>query len=158
MRLGKVRALAKYIWHHKQAIFVGIILLEIIGIVGMTGLSTSLENGPLAEDYQRYMVNHDAVITELNRIELAQQEDLKPMQVLSSILMVMPEQVKCRHITVGNIHNGDWIILELETVDRNQLERYLSSLRRRPNFGTMRVEDLKDGARITVPMSEGVLW
>ena len=156
--MWKFRALAEYIVRHKQKAVGAVILLEIIGTAVMLWLNDSISSGKLEEDYQHYMANHDAVITELNLIELARQEDLRPVEALSSILMVMPEQVKCRHITVGNIHNGDWIILELETVDRNQLERYLSSLRRTPNFGTMRVEDLKDGARITVPKPEGVLW
>lgn len=156
--MWKFRVLVEYIVRHKQKAVGAVILLEIIGIAVMLWLNDSISSGKLEEDYQHYMANHDAVITELNLIELARQEDLRPVEALSSILMVMPEQVKCRHITVGNIHNGDWIILELETVDRNQLERYLSSLRRTPNFGTMRVEDLKDGARITVPEPEGVLW
>ena len=156
--MWKFRVLVEYIVRHKQKAVGAVILLEIIGTAVMLWLNDSISSGKLEEDYQHYMANHDAVITELNLIELARQEDLRPVEALSSILMVMPEQVKCRHITLGNIHNGDWIILELETVDRNQLERYLSSLRRTPNFGTMRVEDLKDGARITVPKPEGVLW
>ncbi len=158
MRLGKIRALAEYIVQHKPKALLGAILLEIIGIVGMLWLNNSISNVQLEEDYQRYMVNHDAVITELNRIELARQEDLKPVEALSSMLMVMPEQVKCRHITIGNFHNGDWIVMEVEAAERNMLESYLSSLRRTPNFGAMRVEDLVNGVRITVPMPEGFLW
>ena len=117
-----------------------------------------VSNGPLEEDYQRYMVNYDAVITELERIELARQEELKPVEALSSMLMVMPEQVKCRHITIGNLHNGDWIVMEVDAAEHNMLESYLSSLRRIPNFVSMRVEDLENGVRITVPMPEGFLW
>ena len=158
MRLGKIRALAEYIVQHKPKALGAVILLEIIGIVGMLWLNNSISNEQLEEDYQRYMANHDAVITELNRIELARQEDLKPVVALSSILMVMPEQVKCRHITIGNFHNGDWIVMEVDAAERNMLESYLSSLRRIPIFGAMRVEDLMNGVRITVPMPEGFLW
>ena len=158
MRLGKIRALAEYIVQHKPKALGAVILLEIIGIVGMLWLNNSISNEQLEEDYQRYMANHDAVITELNRIELARQEDLKPVVALSSILMVMPEQVKCRHITIGNFHNGDWIVMEVDAAERNILESYLSNLRRTPNFGAMRVEDLVNGVRITVPTPEGFLW
>ena len=74
------------------------------------------------------------------------------------MLIVMPEQVKCRHITIGNFHNGDWIVMEVDAAERNMLESYLSSLRRTPNFAAMRVEDLVNGVRITVPMPEGFVW
>ena len=158
MRLGKIRALAEYIVQHKPKALGAVILLEIIGIVGMLWLNNSISNVQLEEDYQRYMINHDAVITELNRIELARQEDLKPVEAISSMLIVMPEQVKCRHITIGNFHNGDWIVMEVDAAEHNILESYLSNLRRTPNFGAMRVEDLVNGVRITVPMPEGFLW
>ena len=158
MRLGKIRALAEYIVQHKPKALGALILLEIIGIVGMLRLNNSISNVQLEEDYQRYMANHDAVITELNRIELARQEDLKPVEALSFMLMVMPEQVKCRHITIGNFHNGDWIVMEVDAAERNMLESYLSSLRRTPNFAAMRVDDLVNGVRITVPMPEGFVW
>ena len=158
MRLGKIRALVEYIVRHKPKALGAVILLEIIGIAVMLWLNNSTSNEQMEENYQRYMANHDAVITELNRIELARQEDLKPVETLSSMLMVMPEQVKCRHITIGNYHNGDWIVMEVDAVERNILESYLSSLRRTPNFGAMRVEDLVNGVRITVPMPEGFLW
>lgn len=158
MRLGKIRALAEYIVQHKPKALGAVILLEIIGIVGMLWLNNSISNEQLEEDYQRYMANHDAVITELNRIELARQEDLKTVEALSSMLMVMPEQVKCRHITIGNFHNGDWIVMEVDAAERNMLERYLGNLRRTPNFAAMRVEDLMNGVRITVPMPEEFLW
>ena len=158
MRLGKIRALAEYIVQHKPKALGAVILLEIIGIVGMLWLNDSVSNGQMEEEYQRYMANHDAVITELNRIEMARQEDLKPVEALSSMLMVMPEQVKCRHITIGNFHNGDWIVMEVDAAERNMLESYLSSLRRTPNFAAMRVEDLVNGVRITVPMPEGFVW
>ena len=158
MRLGKIRALAEYIVQHKPKALGAVILLEIIGIVGVLWLNNSISNVQLEEDYQRYMINHDAVITELNRIELARQEDLKPVEAISSMLIVMPEQVKCRHITIGNFHNGDWIVMEVDAAEHNILESYLSNLRRTPNFGAMRVEDLVNGVRITVPMPEGFLW
>ena len=86
MRLGKIRALAEYIVQHKPKALGAVILLEIIGIVGMLLLNNSISSEQLEEDYQRYMANHDAVITELNRIELARQEDLKPVEALSSML------------------------------------------------------------------------
>ena len=158
MRLGKIRALAEYIVQHKSKALGAIILLEIIGIAVILWLNNSTSNEQLEEDYQRYMINHDAVITELNRIELARQEDLKPVEAISSMLIVMPEQVKCRHITIGNFHNGDWIVMEVDAAEHNILESYLSNLRRTPNFGAMRVEDLVNGVRITVPMPEGFLW
>ncbi|SFA70725.1 hypothetical protein SAMN05216587_101212 [Selenomonas ruminantium] len=158
MRLGKIRSLAEYIVQHKTRALGAVILLEIMGIVVMQWLNNSTSNEQLEENYQRYMANHDAVITELNRIELARQEDLKPVEALNSMLMVMPEQVKCRHITIGNLHNGDWIVMEVDTSERNMLESYLSSIRRTPNFAAMRVEDLVNGVRITVPMPEGFVW
>ena len=158
MRLRNIRAVTEYIIQNKAKAVGAVILLEILGIAGMLWLNDRVSNGPLEEDYQRYMANHDAVITELNRIELARQEDLKPVEALSSMLMVMPEQVKCRHITIGNFHNGDWIVMEVDAAERNMLESYLSSLRRTPNFAAMRVEDLVNGVRITVPMPEGFVW
>ena len=156
--MGKIRTLAEYIGLRKQKVVGSVILLEIIGIAVMMWLNHSTSNEQLEEDYQRYMANHGAVITELNRIELARQEELKPVEALSSMLMVMPEQVKCRHITIGNFHNGDWIVMEVDAAERNMLESYLSSLRRIPIFGAMRVEDFMNGVRITVPMPEGFLW
>ena len=91
IRLWKSRALAEYIVQHKQKAVGAVILLEIIGIAVMLWLNDSISNEQLEEDYQRYMTNHDAVITELNRIELARQEDLKPVEALSYMFMVMPE-------------------------------------------------------------------
>ncbi len=158
MRLGKIKKLAEYIIQHKAKAAGAVILLEIIGVAGMLWLNYSISNEQLEEDYQRYMTNHDAVITELNRIELARQEDLKPVEALSSMFMVMPEQVKCRHIIIGDFHNGDWIVMDVDAAERNLLESYLSNLRRTPNFVAMRVEDFENGVRITVPMPEGFLW
>ena len=112
MRLRNIRAVTEYIIQNKAKTVEAVILLEIIVVAGMLWLNYSISNEQLEEDYQRYMTNHDAVVTELNRIELARQEDLKPEEALSSMLMVMPEQVKCRHIIIGDFHNGDWIVMD----------------------------------------------
>lgn len=135
-----------------------VIAMEIAGIAGMAWLNKGAANKDMETDYQRYMANQEAVITELNRIELAKQEDLKPMEALSSMLLVMPEQVKCRHITIGNFHNGDWIVMELEAGEPDILEKYLSSLRKNQYFTGMRIADINDGVKVTVPMPEGFLW
>ena len=110
------------------------------------------------EDYQRYVSNREAVITELNRLEVARQEDIKPMEALSAMIMNMPQQVKCRHVTIGNFHNGDWIVMEVESGEKGVVEDYLSVLRKNQYFSGMRIEDIKDGVRVTVPMPEGFRW
>ena len=86
---------------HKQKAMLTVIVLEIMGIAFAVWLKAGAGNKTNDEDYQRYVGNREAVITELNRLEVARQEDIKPMEALSAMIMNMPQQVKCRHVTIG---------------------------------------------------------
>ena len=143
---------------HKQKAMLTVIVVEFMGIACAVMLKAGAENKSNDEDYQRYVSNREAVITELNRLEVARQEDIKPMEALSAMIMNMPQQVKCRHVTIGNFHNGDWIVMEVESGEKGVVEDYLSVLRKNQYFSGMRIEDIKDGVRVTVPMPEGFRW
>lgn len=142
----------------RQKIMLTVILLEVMGIACTVWLKAGAENKANNEEYLQYVDNREAVITELNRLEVARQEDIKPMEALSAIVMTMPQQVKCRRVTIGNFHNGDWIVMEVESGEKGAIEDYLSMLRKNQYFSGMRIEDIKDGVRVTVPMPEGFLW
>lgn len=143
---------------HRQKAMLTVIGLELMVIAFAVWLNAGADNKADNEEYQRYVGNREAVITELNRLEVARQEDIKPMEALSAMVMTMPQQVKCRHVTIGNFHNGDWIVMEVESREKGAVDDYLSTLRKNQYFSGMRIEDMKDSVRVTVPMPEGFLW
>lgn len=72
---------------HKQKAMLTVIVVEFMGIACAVMLKAGAENKTNDEDYQRYVGNREAVITELKRLELARQEDIKPIEALSAMIM-----------------------------------------------------------------------
>ena len=141
----------------RKRVLIGILGVEMLGIALGYLLMKGYEPGSvLAADYEAVIENQGMVRTELDRIEAARAEDLHMLEALTGLMSAMPEQVKLREITIGDFHNGDWIVAEAVSDDRAAMENYLGTLRQ--SFEEMRIADTEAGVRITVPMPEGYIW
>lgn len=136
-----------------------VLMMEVIGIiVGCWLMKTNEPGSVLAADYEAVAENQEKVRMELDRLRAAREEDLHVREAMAVLMAVLPEQVKLKDITIGDFHNGDWIVLEAVSKDRGAIESYLSTLRKKPGFEDIRIEDTDAGVRITVPMPEGFIW
>lgn len=136
-----------------------VLMLEVTGIaVGCWLLKTNEPGSVLAADYEAVAENQEKVSMELDRLRAAREEDLHVREAMMVLMAALPEQVKLMDITIGDFHNGDWIVIEAVSTDRGAMESYMSILRKSPGFEEMRVEDNAAGVKITVPMPEGFIW
>ena len=136
-----------------------IIVLELAGIAaGWCLLESNTPGSALATDYKATIEHQEEVRGELDRLAIAKEEDLHIRKAMTVLMSALPEQVKLKEITLGNFHNGDWIVTEAVSEDNTALESYISNLRQSPGFEDMRIEDTSTGVRITVTMPEGVKW
>ena len=136
-----------------------VLMMEVTGIaVGCWLMKTNEPGSVLMADYEAVAKNQEIVRTELDRLRTAREEDLHVREAMAVLMAALPEQVKLKDITIGDFHNGDWIVLEAVSKDRGAIESYMSTLRKNPGFEEMRIEDTNAGVRITVPLPEGFIW
>ena len=137
----------------------GILGVEILGIaLCYWQIRNYNPDSVLKADYEAVIENQDKVRDELNRLETSKEEDLYVLEAMTGLMSALPEQVKLREITIGDFHNGDWIVLEVASDDMCAIENYLGTLRQNPKFEEMRIADTDAGVRVTVPMPEGFIW
>ena len=143
-------------WKWSVEIIMG---LEIIGAVTGYWFMTEYEpDSVLTANYKAVQANQEKVREELDRMSTAKEEDMHVLEGMTILMSSLPEQVKLREITIGDFHNGDWIVVEAVSEDRGAMESYLGTLRQNPSFEEMRIADTDNGVRIKVPMPEGFIW
>lgn len=136
-----------------------ILVLELVGIaVGWWLMEAYEPEAVLASDYGAMKEHQEQVRVEFDRLAVAKEEDLHIREAMTMLMVALPEQVKLKEITIGNFHNGDWLVTEAVSADNAALESYISTLRQNPGFEEMRIEDTNVGVKITVPMPEGFKW
>ncbi len=92
----------------------------------------------------------EAVETELSRIETQEKESRRPLEAMSAMLMMKPEDVDYRMITIGDFHDGDWIHMTLTSKNADSIARYVEVLAANDSFrGIRRTRAFKTGNQIS---------
>ena len=130
----------------KAAIAAAAIFLAETGLIFYYGSVSVPDN--LANEYQLAEPQMPLVDTEIDRINLQATEHQYPVEVLSALLSVKPQDCAFKTITIGDYINGDWIRLSIQSSNPASIQSYADSLAANDFFKEISLTDLKAGAGI----------